>query len=58
MVDTSGKQMKQWSILKNEIKYMQYSQHSIVWYVLEAKAPEGKYDTKLYKRLQVAEKRG
>ena len=56
VVDMSWKQMEQWSILHNEIKHVQYSDHPIGDYVLQVKAPEKRYDTKMYKRLQVAQK--
>ena len=48
--------MEQWLILSNEIKYVQYSQHLIGPFALEMKAPEEGYDTKMYKRLQIAER--
>ena len=51
VVDTSEKQMEQWSILSNELKHMQYSQYPLC---MEVKVLEEMYETKKYKRLQFA----
>ena len=56
VLSMSRKQMKQCSVFSNEVKYVQYSQHPTGHYALEVKAPRKRYDTKMYTRLQVAER--
>ena len=53
MLDTNRKQMEQWSVLSNEVKYVQHNQHLIGHYALEVKTLEERYNTKMYKRLQL-----
>ena len=49
-------QMEKWSILNDTVKYVQYNQHPIGYYDFEVKAPEERYGTEMYKRLQVGER--
>ena len=45
-------QMEKWSILSDEVKYVQYNQYPFGLYELEAKASEERYGTNMYKKLQ------
>ena len=56
VLDISLKQIEQWLILINDVKYVQHNQHSIENYALEMKAPDVRYSTNMYKRLQVTER--
>ena len=56
VIDTSAKQMEQWSILITNVKYMQYIQHLTGHHALGVKAAEKRYGTRMYKRLQIIER--
>ena len=44
--------MEKWSILSAVVTNVQYNQYPIGHNELEVKAPEERYGTKIYKRLQ------
>ena len=48
--------MEKWSILSDIVKYVWYNQYPIGHYGLKVKALEGKYETKMYKRLKDGER--
>ena len=48
--------MEKWSILSDVVKYVQYNQYPVGHYELEVKAPEDRYGTKWYTKLQDGER--
>ena len=49
-------QLEKWSILRDVVKYVQYNQYPIDHYESEVKAQEGRYGTKMYKKLWDSER--
>ena len=48
--------MERWTVLSDEVKYVQYDLYPISHYGLEVMAQEERNGTKMYKRLQDVER--